>query len=185
MTRTVFVALALTLLSVACAVPAHAVLITVHFTVTGAANDPVNAGVTTNGSFSFDSGVVPVGGGEVFDPAVSGFNLTWDGTSWTDANASVSYLAFDAGGDLTTMQLHGDPFGGLMLLNPAVDDFGVFNTGGSLVFDYTRDGVDGVGYRGAFSYTVSTGSAPEPASWMLLGAGFLGLAGTVRRLHCR
>ena len=181
MTRTVLAALALTLLSVALAVPAHAVLITVHFTVTGAADDPVNAGVTANGSFSFDSSVVPVGGGEVFNPVVSGFDLTWDGTSWTDANASVSYLAFDAGGDLTTMQLHGNPFGGFMLLNPTVDDFGVYIGGGSLVFDYTREGVDGVGYRGTFSYTVSTGSAPEPASWMLLGGALLGVVGAVRR----
>ena len=181
MTRTVFVALAFVLLTVAGAVPAHAVLITVNLTVTGDANDPVNAGVTANGSFSFDSSIIPVGGGDVFNPVTSGFNLTWDGTSWADANTGILQLTFNAAGDLTDLNVFGTPSGGLMLLNPAVDDFGIFTTP-ALVFDYTREGVDGVGYRGTISYTVTTGSAPEPPSWMLLGAGLLGVVGTVKRL---
>ena len=180
MSRTVFLALAIGLISLTVAVPAHAVLITVNFTVTGAANDPVNAGVTANGSFSFDSSIVPPGGGDVVNPAASGFSLTWDGTSWTDANTTIYLLTFNASGDLTDLSLFGDPSAGLMLASPSVDDFILFGVS-SPSFHYTRLGDDGVNYIGTIEYSVTTGSAPVPASWILLGAGLLGVMGTVRR----
>jgi MYXO-CTERM domain-containing protein len=175
----VVLALALALLSLAVAAPAHAVLYTVNFTVTGAANDPVNNGVTASGSFSFDSSIVPAGGGDVLNPATSGFNLTWDGTSWTDANTTILLLTFNSNGDLTDSSVFGDPSGGLLLLNPTVDD--IFLDFSSPDFEYTREGVDGVGYFGTITYSVTTGgAAPEPGTLALFAPGLLAL-GMIRR----
>ena len=107
MLRALPVVLVLAVLSLAIALPAHAVLITVNFTVTADADDPVNAGATANGSFSFDSSIILPGVAHsyaVLDP--SGLNFTWTGTTWTDANASIGSgdnivfhgLTFDAAG---------------------------------------------------------------------------------------
>jgi hypothetical protein len=71
MSRSLPVVLALALLSLAVAAPAHAVLYTVNFMVTGDLNDPVNAGLNQSGSFSFDSSIIPPGGGTVHLPATS------------------------------------------------------------------------------------------------------------------
>lgn len=179
MSRSLPVVLALALLSLAVAVPAHAVLYTVNFTVTGPAEDPVNNGVTASGSFSFDSSIIPVGGGDVLNPAASGFNLTWDGTSWTDANTKILLLTFNSNGDLTDSNVFGTPSGGFLLLNPTVDD--IYFDFSALSFQYTREGVDEVAYYGTVTYSVTTGgTAPEPGSLALFGPGLLAL-GLIRR----
>jgi len=180
MSRSLLVALSLAVFSLAVAVPAHAILITVNFTVTGAADDPVNAGVTTSGSFSFDSSIIPVGGGDVINPGTSGFNLTWDGTSWTDANTTTYLLTFNSSGDLTDLSLFGDPSAGIMMGNPAVDDF-IFFGFSSPSFHYTREGVDFTNYVGTITYSVTTGgAAPEPGTLALFAPGLLAL-GLIRR----
>jgi hypothetical protein len=179
MSRSLLLALALAILSLAVAAPANAILYMVNFTVTGAADDPVNNGVTSSGSFSFDSSILPVGGGDVLNPATSGFNLTWDGTSWTDANTSTYLLTSNSNGDLTDLSLFGDPSAGLMLLNPSVDDF-IFFGFSSPSFHYTREGVD-LNYVGSITYSVTKGGAvPEPGMLALFAPGLLAF-GLIRR----
>lgn len=44
---------------------AHAYLVTVNFSVLADPADATNAGTTASGSFSFDSSLIPAGGGTV------------------------------------------------------------------------------------------------------------------------
>ena len=181
MSRNVFAALAVALFTVLVVTPAHAVLITVNFTVTGASSDPVNAAATASGSFSFDSSIIPPAGGIVLDPVTSGFNFSWDGTSWTDANASSLEIEFDAAGNVLFWYMYGDPNGSFMMNSPnPVDDFQMAASPGGSEFRYTREG-DELTYRSSMTYTIDTGSAPEPAPWMLAGAGLLAMISTARR----
>lgn len=176
----VVLALALALLSLAVAVPAHAVLYTVNFMVTGDLNDPVNAGLNQSGSFSFDGSIIPPGGGTVHSPATSGFNLAWDGTTWNDGNTEALELVFDTDGNLTEANMFGDPNTVFLVISPdPVDDIHLVLLGADSFFDYTREGVE-QGYRGAVTWSVSSGSAPEPGTLALFAPGLLAL-GLIRR----
>jgi hypothetical protein len=180
MSRNLLVALALAVLSLAVAAPAHAVLITINFTVTGAAADPANAVVTTTGSFSFDSSIAPTGGGPVSLPATSGFNLVWDGTTWNDGNTGAFELVFDTDGNLTEANMFGNPSTFFMVISPdPVDDFKLVLLGDGSFFSYTREGVEQQ-YQGAATWSVSSGAAPEPGTLALFAPGLLAL-GLVRR----
>jgi hypothetical protein len=190
MCRSQLVAFVLTSLSLALAGPAHAVLITVNFTVTADPTDPVNSGATANGSFSFDSSIIPPGGGGLAEPipTVAGFNLTWDGTSWDDATTSfgaidgnpvLNGMHFDSSGNMTNWVVFSDP-GGVLPSDP--DHFRIFAFGGSGEFQYHNFGTAD-GFIGTVTWSTTTGSVPEPSSWMLLGAGFLGMMGVVRRIR--
>ena len=184
MLRALPVVLVLAVLSLAFTVPAQAILITVNFTVTAAAGDPVNAGAIANGSFSFDSSIIPPGGGNVgvLDP--SGLSFTWTGTTWTDANARLGSgdalfdaLIFDAAGNLASWSAFGDPSDRLLETDlTAPDDFSIIN---GVAFLYHNQGQASF-FEGSITWSTSTGSAPEPASWLLLGAALVGLVG-VRR----
>lgn len=178
MSRTVFFALAL--LSLVVATPAYAVLITVNFTVTGDPNDSANAGVSATGSFSFDSSIIPQGGGIIPPGATTGFNLTWDGTTWTEANASLVTLEFNSSKELIAFNAFGDVAGNLLFTQPfAVDDFRILGP----EFVYSREGDTGVTYTGSITWTTTTGDAPEPSAWMLLAAGLPALVGSIRRIR--
>lgn len=173
--------------ALAFAVPAHAVLITVNFTVTADADDPVNAGTTANGSFSFDSSIILPGVAHslvVLDP--SGLNFTWTGTTWTDANASIGSgdsivfhgLSFDAAGNLVGWTALGDPGGKAVVVDEAgPDDFTILHGTAFLYHDQGQTSF----YEGSITWSTSTGSASEPASWLLLGGALVGLVGVRRR----
>ena len=178
MSRFSLVALALAGLSLVAAVPAHAFLITVNFTVAGDPNDPDNAGTSASGSFSFDSSIIPPGGGGIDNPATSGFNLTWDGTSWDDTNASFGSivadeaLVFDSGGQLVDWNAFGDPN---LIAMDGGDDF-ILEGVGVPGFFYVKSGSSTL-YTGTVSWTTSTttGEAPEPGSLLLFGPALLAL----------
>jgi hypothetical protein len=181
MSRNAVAALAFALFTILAVAPAHAVLITVNFTVAGAANDPVNAGTTASGSFSFDSSIIPPAGGTLLSPVTSGFNFTWDGTSWTDATASCLEIEFDAAGNLTRWYMYGDPSDSFMITFPdPVDDFQMSASSSGSEFRYVREGAE-LTYRSTLTYTIDTGSAPEPTPWMLAGVGLLAMMSTASR----
>ena len=132
--------------------------VTVNFTVTGAPEDSVNAGLSSIGSFSFDSSIVPDSGGVIQSPPIHGFHLVWDGTTWNDGNTSAGSvflpgLAFDSTGTLTNFFIWGDPAGdGMDGSELAPDDFMMPED----AFVYHRGGVFGNGVdAGPFVGTLS------------------------------
>lgn len=195
MSRRIASLLVLAALSLAMAAPAQAVLITVNFSVTGNnALDLANQGVTSNGSFTFDSSLIPAGGGTPAGPFPyeSSISFSWDGTTWTSANADVTYLAFDAQGQLTAWRLGGSPSTSSAIGAFANADDVQFNTDNLASFSYTHQGntVNVFGVTG-MTWTVdygqtggngdTGGSAPEPTTWMLLLGGVLGAMSIRRR----
>jgi MYXO-CTERM domain-containing protein len=176
MSRSLPVALALAVLSLAVAAPAHAVLITVNFFV---AFGPA-------GSFSFDSALIPNGAGTVGalggnTDLASSTSLSYGGLLWDSSNSGVSYLEFDAAGTLTGWEFGGDPGGiGTLVSNGDIwirasltgfDNFGATFAGGG----------SGSGGLDLVTWSVTTGgAAPEPGTLALFAPGLLAL-GAIRR----
>ena len=110
MHRALPIALALAVLSLDFAPPAHAVPLTVNFTVQGAWNDAVYGTQTGSGSFTFDSSIMSI----VFYPPgknISALSLHWAGSTWTTANADADYLIPDSTGSLENWRIGGDIHG--------------------------------------------------------------------------
>jgi hypothetical protein len=165
---------------------AHAVLITVNFSVLADPTDTANAGTTTTGSFSFDSGLIPAGGGTVGPTNGLGANsidFTWLGTTWNFPNADLWQLSFDAGGDLTFWGLGGlpDSYGGFMADK---SDIQLFTAGGSgsngTEFGYYSGGQGHMGTITSWS-VAGTPPVPEPGTLALLFPGLLPLGLMLRR----
>src|SRR6266850_549564 len=104
------------LLALIVAVPttAQAVLIGVDFYVLADPADPVLAGQTAHGFFSFESGLVPsTGTGDLFDLSglgLSSLSFDWDGHAWSTSDADA-FLLYFKDGTLTTWAIGGAPTG--------------------------------------------------------------------------
>jgi hypothetical protein len=60
------------------------------------------AGTTGAGVFTFESSIVPVGGGTVAEAdLLTDLDFTWGGVRYTEATANTGLLGFDPSGDLT------------------------------------------------------------------------------------
>ena len=142
--------------------------VTVNFTVTGAPGDSVNNGASASGSFSFDESIIPPSGGPVRLPAIRGFHLVWDGTTWNDENTAAGNglpgLVFDSTGTVTDFFIWGEPGGhGMDGSDLAPDDFWMAGDG----FVYHREGVFGNGvdaspFVGGITWSVTTPPASAP-----------------------
>lgn len=79
---------------------AHAESITYDFTVNGGSVGPL-ANLTASGSFTFDSSIIPVGGGLVTGTGLlTGLAFTWDGLSYDQTTANTGSLDFNSSGML-------------------------------------------------------------------------------------
>jgi hypothetical protein len=174
---------------------ARAVLITVDFTVLASPFDPVLSGQTANGAFSFNSSLIPAGGGDVGNNTglgLTAFSLTWNGHSWSTADADALLLSFDAAGSLTEWLVGGAPNGINTIGAGPVPDIGLTAflpgvipiPGFAGQFDYTTENSPTYGiFSGRItSWSVATAATPtaEPGTLSLLGLGLLPL-GLIRK----
>jgi hypothetical protein len=162
----------LMLVLVAVATASSADPVTVRFTVFPDPSDPVNL-AQLNGSFTFDSNLIPATGGIVEDRtgqlASDIAPFTWGDTLWSTANASVWVLRFDANGGLREFALGGAP-GGFDGFAFFADDF-VFRVPLS---NYTLAVEPSERYFSARTISPDL-VTPEPGTLLLLTSGIAAL----------
>ncbi|HWP32859.1 MAG TPA: hypothetical protein VNL97_03830 [Solirubrobacterales bacterium] len=163
--------LALLTASLFSASPAQAVLITINFTVTGASDDPVLGGQTSNGTITFDSSIIPVGGGQLSGDYITSSNFVWNGVTWNKDNTSDDFV-FNPDGSIDIWEM----IGGGTTVVVGTNDIRIRSFDQAI---YSYPGATQT-YTGHVTWSYSPlppygGAAPEPAGWMLLIPAVLGL----------
>jgi hypothetical protein len=158
---------------------ASATTITYDFTVTASAG-PL-AGDTAKGSFSFDSSVIPAGGGEVDGIGLlTSLTFTWDGIAYTAATANTGLLSFNASGALTDACFGNNSSSGVCQANQGTEQW-LVSLGNSLfAYSVPQVGVAPTTWLGTASF--SKASVPEPATLALLGLALAALSVMKRRV---
>lgn len=153
----------------ACALPlaAGAAPVTYDFHVT-ATSGPLS-GVTSDGSFTFDSSIIPVGGGLLSGVGnlLSALSFVWNGVAYDETTANTfgfnGGLSFDAAGALTSVTI-GTGTCGAVCTQGNLNTWYIFGGSGG-IFSY---GAPGAGISGGnFTLAVHAGTAPEPSSLLL------------------
>ena len=161
---------------------AEAAIETFNFTVT--ATNGSLAGTSANGTFSFDSSIVPAGGGEVLGNNLTALDFTWDGIHYTTANASSARLGFTFAGALIEAQLGTLCNGTTCILTAGNEGWAFVWIGGLGTFQYARP-ADGFGFVPvgtiAVTQATATSAVPEPMTIALFGAGLVVGWGWLRR----
>jgi hypothetical protein len=143
--------------------------ITVRFTVFPDPLDRINSG-PSNGTFTFDSGLIPDRPLEVIDDMgglASDLSFAWGSTLWTEDNAGVVMLLFDQFGRLREFRIGGAPNGILGMWHIPIDDFWL----NSQVMGYTLLGQAGEHFFNARVTSPDLPPVPEPGTFLLIGTG--------------
>lgn len=126
------------------------------------------AGTVANGTFSFDDGIIPPGGGNVNQEGLLiDLDFAWNGTAYTEATANTGFLSFNPAGDLTGFCFGNNVDGGVCSTRDGLDQW-IASDGG---FHYSVAGQNDT-FRGTLSLLETT-AVPEPDTVFLILAGLL------------
>lgn len=156
-----------------CTAPLVAAAAPVTYDMQVTATSGVLAGVVSNGSFTFDSSIVPPGGGTVTGPALllTELDLNWNGVAWDETTANTfgsnGLLDFDAAGNLTLLIVGTACAGGGGAVCAEVNTNSWFFNGASGgLFGYATAGSPSFGF-GTFSFSLRTNTVAEPSTALL------------------
>jgi hypothetical protein len=139
------------------------------------------SGDTASGTFAFDSGTIPSGGGTVGGTnLLTALSFRWDGITYDASTANTGWLTFNSKGHLTFFTFGDDCIALACTVNSPSTDW--LASPGAVGFVYSDGGPFGFG---KVSYSLVT-SVPEPATAALFGLalilGILSLRMRDRRL---
>lgn len=148
--------------------------VTYDFTVT-ATNGPL-AGDVSDGSFTYNSSIVPRGPGVLSGPLLTSLSFTWDGITYNSTTANTGSLGFNPGGTLAFMIFGNDCFGGGCLAGGGSETWFVLgnSTGSGFAYDVPSS-PNGFTGTASFSPALSGTTVPEPATFSLLCLGLAGV----------
>ena len=160
-------------------IAAMATPITYQFTVT--ATDGPLANTTSTGTFTFDSAIIPAGGGFVEIAGLfSDLAFAWDGVNFDEATANTGTLGFEADGTLiyalfgTNCGPSGFGCGVGDTSDPYQWQFDIYYGNGAFYYLTPADPMKGI-YNGSVSLAGPISSIAEPQTGLALVAGLTAL----------
>jgi hypothetical protein len=156
-------------LTLAGAFHAAAVPIDYAFSVT-ATSGPL-AGDTENGTFSYDSSSITPGNTNAAVGLLTDLSFTWDGFIYDQTIANTGDIVFDNHGNLTNIIFGNDCRAGSCDIVPGSDNWVFQFPGNFFYFVPDRPGL-GIGRE---TLTLISTPVPEPSTWIMIVAGFVGL----------
>ncbi|HSQ59058.1 MAG TPA: T9SS type A sorting domain-containing protein [Acidobacteriota bacterium] len=116
----------------------------------GQPTDPVNGSLTSYGFFSFDSSLIPPGGGDLWGEVRNGprgteilglgatsLQFTWDSHTWTTEDADLFQIHFDTNGNCLVWSIGGNTVALNIISAGSYPDFWVTGARGGMDFKYS------------------------------------------------